>query len=215
MRTEDVLTSKSPNSVRKELLDNRDDSEYRHAYADESLNLSVATQIKVLREQRSWTQEGLADEAEMQQPMISRYENVNYSSWSVKTLKKLAKAYDVILDIRFRSFGDLVTITEGFSRESLQVPPFDEDLFFKVAAQTVLSVDEIQVPPQHRGKVLPIEEILMQDEILMQLAQKGQQQLEQKDQLQYAPKQKDQLQYAPIERVLRGAAYASGGNPTS
>lgn len=191
MRTEDVLTSKSPSSVRKELLDTRGDREYRHAYADESLNLSVATQIKVLREQRGLTQERLADEAEMQQSMISRYENVNYSSWSVKTLKKLAEAYDVILDIRFRSFGDLVTMTEEFSRESLQVPPFDDDSFFKAAAQTAPPVYTILVPPQHLGNVLPSEEFRKR------LEQIGQQ------------------QHAPIGIVLGGAAYASVGNPTS
>jgi transcriptional regulator with XRE-family HTH domain len=109
----------------------KNDKEYRHAYVDESLNTSIATQIKVLREQRRLTQQELAGVAEMQQSMISRYENVNYSSWSISTLKKLADAFDVWLDVRFRSFGEFVATVDGFSRESLQVPKFEDDPFFK------------------------------------------------------------------------------------
>jgi transcriptional regulator with XRE-family HTH domain len=107
------------------------DKEYRHAYADESLNTFIATQIKVLREQRELTQQELAVVADMKQSMISRYENSNYSSWSVSTLKKLAEAFDVCLDVKFRSFGELVKSVDGFSRESLQVPKFADDPFFK------------------------------------------------------------------------------------
>lgn len=121
----------SDKSLREELIETREDKEYRHAYWDENLNATIATQIKVLREQRDWKQVGLANEAAMKQPMISRYENVNYSSWSISTLKRLAVAFDVILDVRFRSFRDLVDLTENFSREALQVPKFTDDPYFK------------------------------------------------------------------------------------
>jgi transcriptional regulator with XRE-family HTH domain len=127
---EDAATKLSPDDVRQQFIDNCDDKSYRHAYADESLNLSIATQIKVLREQRELKQKGLAELAGMKQSMISRYESVNYSSWSINTLKKLAEAFDVMLDVRFRSFRDLVILTQGFSRESLQVPSFLDDPYF-------------------------------------------------------------------------------------
>lgn len=127
---EDARTKSSHDDVRQQFIDNRDDKSYRHAYSDESLNLSIATQIKVLREQRQLRQKDLALLAGMKQSMISRYEDVNYSSWSINTLKKLAEAFDVVLDVRFRSFNDLVTITEGFSRETLQVPSFCDDPYF-------------------------------------------------------------------------------------
>jgi transcriptional regulator with XRE-family HTH domain len=126
--------SKLPDSLRQEIIANKGDKRYRHAYSDENLNITIGTQIKVLREQREWRQEDLAREAEMTQPLISRYENVNYSSWSLNTLKKFAWAYDVWLDVRFRPFGDLVTTTNEFSRESLQVPKFEDDPFFKEVA---------------------------------------------------------------------------------
>lgn len=128
-----------PKELKTDFANN--DKEYRHAYADESLNTLIGTQIKVLREQRQLTQQQLASAAEMKQSMISRYEDANYSSWSVSTLKKLADAFDVWLDVRFRSFGEFVSTVDGFSRESLQVPKFDDDPFFKdspaVAVPTV------------------------------------------------------------------------------
>lgn len=131
--------SQSVKSLRQDLIDNKDDKSYRHAYADESLNITIATQIKVLREQRDWYQKDLADQAKMKQSMISRYEDVNYSSWSLSTLKRLAEAFDVILDVRFRSFKDLVVDTCNFSRESLQVQDFTKDSFFKESREVGVS----------------------------------------------------------------------------
>jgi transcriptional regulator with XRE-family HTH domain len=136
--------NESIEEIRKELTENKDEKEYRHAYAEESLNLTIATQIKVLREQREWRQDDLAREAEMKQSMISRYENVNYSSWSINTLKKLAKALDVVLDVRFRSFRDLVIVTDAFNRESLEVPKFEDDPFFKAVTEEIFHRSEPQ-----------------------------------------------------------------------
>jgi transcriptional regulator with XRE-family HTH domain len=104
--------------------------EYRHAYADEFLNVSIATQIKVLREQRNWGQEDLAKEVGMKQPRISVMENVNYSSWSINTLRKLAKAFDLTLRVSFESFGDRIKEIERFNREALERPSFPDDPAF-------------------------------------------------------------------------------------
>jgi predicted XRE-type DNA-binding protein len=43
------------------------DSEYRHAYSAEFVDAKIGTQIKVLREQRGWSQEQLAEKAGMKQ----------------------------------------------------------------------------------------------------------------------------------------------------
>ncbi|MBS0180160.1 MAG: helix-turn-helix transcriptional regulator [Nitrospira sp.] len=106
--------------------------EYRHGYADEFLNEYIATQIKVLREQRGWTQERLAEEAEMKQSRISVLENVNYSSWSLSTLKRLAEAFDVSLRVSYESFGSRLLEIDQFSRASLERFSFDEDPAFWV-----------------------------------------------------------------------------------
>ena len=73
------------------------DAEYRHSYAEDHLNTSIATQIRVLREDRSMKQSELAEKSNTQQSVISRVENVNYESWSIKTLKRLA-VLDAIAD---------------------------------------------------------------------------------------------------------------------
>src|SRR5260370_8571089 len=104
MQKEGLRMSKSYDNLREDFIFNKDEKEYRHAYAEESTDISVGTQIKVLREQREWRQEDLAREAGIQQPMVSRYENVNYSNWTLTTLKKLARAYYVCLDIRLPTF---------------------------------------------------------------------------------------------------------------
>lgn len=87
--------------LRDNLKDEFQDHEYRHAYAGESLSAYIATQIKVLREQGKLTQLELAKLAGMAQPRIAVLEDVNYSSWSITTLRRLAQAFDVrLFDVR-------------------------------------------------------------------------------------------------------------------
>jgi len=121
---------KNISRLAKELYNAFKNKDYRHAYADEFLNLSIATQIKVLREQRNWTQKELADRVIMEQPRISVMENVSYSSWSINTLRKLAKAFDLRLRVSFESFGSCVNDIEQFSRETLVRPSFENDPVF-------------------------------------------------------------------------------------
>jgi transcriptional regulator with XRE-family HTH domain len=107
------------------------DPEYRHIYADESLNSHIATQIKVLREQRGWTQTDLAKAARMAQPRITVIENIDYSSWSINTLRRLARAFDLRLSVSFETFSSLMLELGTFSRPALERTSFDEDSFFQ------------------------------------------------------------------------------------
>ena len=108
--------SELKNKLKKEFKN----KEYAHAYVNEFLNASIATQIKVLREQRGWDQKELALLTDMKQPRISLLENINYDMWSISTLKKLAEAFDVTLNVSFESFSKRIDDIEKFSRESLQ-----------------------------------------------------------------------------------------------
>jgi transcriptional regulator with XRE-family HTH domain len=96
------------------------DKDYAHAYVDEFLNIYIATQIKVLREQRGWTQKQLAERVGMKQERISLLENANYEAWSIKTLKKLAGAFDLVLSVSFEEFGNRIKLIDDFDRISLQ-----------------------------------------------------------------------------------------------
>lgn len=114
-------------AIREELKD----EETRHIYADDLLNTYIATQIKVLREERGWTQEMLAQKAGMRQERISVLEDVNYQSWTASVLKRLARAFDVHLSIKFESFGTYLKDFANFNRKALERPSFADDPAFK------------------------------------------------------------------------------------
>jgi transcriptional regulator with XRE-family HTH domain len=103
------------------------DREYRAAYAESFLDTFIASQIRVLREQRGWTQGKLAEQAGMKQSRISALEDANYSSWTLGTLKRLARAFDVPLFVGFGTFGSLLADVNAFGRRSLGRPAFAED----------------------------------------------------------------------------------------
>lgn len=104
---------------------------YREGYLDAFLNTRIAAQIKAIREARRLSQAELAKRVGTTQPGISALENVHYSSWSLRTLKKLAKAFDVALVVRFESFGRALDDITAFSPESLATPSFAKDPVFR------------------------------------------------------------------------------------
>ncbi len=111
------------NSLRSQLRD----PEYSEGYAESFLNSYIATQIKVIREQREMTQAELGECIGTTQAGVSRYENVNYSSWSIKTLIKLARAFDVRLKVSFEPYGTLPEEVVRFNRHSLERVKREDD----------------------------------------------------------------------------------------
>jgi len=133
--------------------------EYRHAYVDEFLNVSIATQIKVLREQRNWTQAELGNRVDppMKQTRISIMENVNYSSFSINTLRKLAEAFDLTLRVSFESFGCRLKDIEQFSRVALERPSFEDDPAFVEREERKITAATKAFPDvQERERIEPI-----------------------------------------------------------
>ena len=108
------------NNLSDKLFEEFRDKEYAHTYADEFLNAYIATQIKAIRQQQNLSQEGLATLAEMKQERISVLEDVNYSSWSVKTLKRLARAFDLTLTVSFEAFSTRIGDISNFNRKYLE-----------------------------------------------------------------------------------------------
>lgn len=103
------------------------DAEFAEGYAESFLDAYIATQIKVLREESDLTQSEFADLLGTKQTVISRAENVNYSSWNIKTLKKMARVLGVRLRVSFETYGSLIEEAVHFSRESLQRVSRDKD----------------------------------------------------------------------------------------
>jgi transcriptional regulator with XRE-family HTH domain len=106
------------------------DEDYRHVYTNAFVDSKIATQIKVLREQREWTQDKLAVETGMRQARVSVLEDVNYSSWSLNTLRRFAKAYDVYVDVEFKEFGSIEGELGRFVRPKLERRAFADDPAF-------------------------------------------------------------------------------------
>ena len=132
-------------SLRERLRENLRDREYRHGYADEALDLFLASQIRVLREQRGLSQDALAELIGTKQSGISRLESANYSSWTIKILKRIAEAFDLRLKVSFEPFGTLWQEVLTRNQEHLQRPNFEEDVEFQSAAA---------IPPE--SNMLPV-----------------------------------------------------------
>src|SRR5712692_9519168 len=115
------------NDINESLRFELRDPEYSEGYAESFLNSYIATQIKVIREQRRMKQADLAREMDTTQTAISRIENVNYSAWNIKTIKKLARAFRVRLMVSFETYRTLPNEVMNFGREALQRPAREED----------------------------------------------------------------------------------------
>lgn len=111
---------------RKRLERELEHREYRHAFFDEMIATTLAAQIRANRKARGWSQQQLAERADMKQSRISALEDVNYRGWTLKTLRRLAEAFDVALTVRFESFETALERFEQFEHQLVQ-PAFDED----------------------------------------------------------------------------------------
>jgi hypothetical protein len=64
----------------------------------------------------------------MRQTVISRVENPDYGDLTVNALKRIAKALDVGLTVRFCALSEIVDWSLAPSQEVLTVPSFDEEM---------------------------------------------------------------------------------------
>lgn len=136
--------SKSQSDL-KDLIEAFQDKDFRESFAEDFLNTHIASQIRAIREERNLTQEDLAELVGTKQAGISRIENVNYSAWNIKTLKKIAFALDSRLHVSIETFGSLLEEGSSFSRNALKRPSFGEDPVFAVNS-TKDDVDELIAP---------------------------------------------------------------------
>jgi transcriptional regulator with XRE-family HTH domain len=89
--------------------------------------LSIATQLKVIREQQGMTQAELAERIGTKQGGVSRLESADYAGWSIAILRRVAKAFDLRLRVSFEEFGALWEEVGNFNRQSLERRNFNSD----------------------------------------------------------------------------------------
>lgn len=114
-------------AISEQLKTDLREEQFCEGYTESFLDSYVATQIKVLREQREMTQKELADVLGTTQTAISRIESINYSAWNIGTLKRLARAFKVRLRVSFETCGSLIDDYERFTRDNLQRVSRDND----------------------------------------------------------------------------------------
>jgi transcriptional regulator with XRE-family HTH domain len=102
---------------------------YRDAFVEAEVRTGLAYQVRVLREQRSLSQEQLANLMGTTQSAVSRLEDSDYGRVSLSTLFQVAKALDVGLMARFCGFAEMVYRTRDVSPKALEVLSFTEEQF--------------------------------------------------------------------------------------
>lgn len=103
-----------------------DNKEYRDAFVDAMIRNGLAFQIRALR--GDMTQGELAARMGTQQNVISRYEDPDYGSFALNTLKRLASEFNVALICRFAPFSELRRYAASVSKESVAVLNYDQEI---------------------------------------------------------------------------------------
>jgi transcriptional regulator with XRE-family HTH domain len=129
--------------TKNKLINELKNKQYRDAFVSAHVDIGIPHQIRILREQREWTQQKLADRTGWKQAWIAKIENPNYTGFSLKTLKKLASAFDVAVIVRFVPISNLVKWELEISPESLQAVSFEKDPYFKEISQEKRSVANV------------------------------------------------------------------------
>jgi transcriptional regulator with XRE-family HTH domain len=100
---------------------------YRAAFARTQFKRLVPLQIQTLRKQRGWSQEELAERAQLTQGVISRAEDQDYGNLTVNTILSVAEGLDVAFVGRFVPFSELNRWYVNLSQGTMRVPSFDEE----------------------------------------------------------------------------------------
>ena len=119
------MPSNIDTTKRRQIAQSLTDREYRDALVQESINQGIAFQIRANRVTRGLTQADLARRTGKAQPEISRLEDPDYEGYTLKTLSRIAAAFDVALSVRFIPYSELVDHMV-YDRD-FAVPSFDND----------------------------------------------------------------------------------------
>jgi transcriptional regulator with XRE-family HTH domain len=118
-------------NTKEKLISKLKNKKYRDAFVATYIDQGIPFQIRALREQRHWSQEKLASEAGMKQEVISRFENLNNKSFTLKKLKQIAAGFDVGLIVRFVPISSIVKWVNNLPNTSLEVLSFEEEPYFQ------------------------------------------------------------------------------------
>jgi len=115
---------------RRTLLSKLRDPEYRRAFSSAQARRTISAQIKKLRSSagRDWTQKELGERAGMKQNAIARLENPSYGEYSVRTLQRIADAFDVGLVVKFAPFSEVIEQNQSASTSRFAPLSFEQEI---------------------------------------------------------------------------------------
>lgn len=116
-------------TVKRNLWEKFKSKKFRDAFADAHIGTNIASQIVAMREKKPWTQVELANKTGMAQARISVLEDPNYEKLTISTLKRLAKAFDVALIVRFVPFSELLDWVVNISPDKLAAAEYKSDAY--------------------------------------------------------------------------------------
>lgn len=92
----------------RQLAEDLHGKDFRDAYLDSSLCWALRTQVRLIREDRGWSIEELAEKSGVSFQTIQRLENLEIADYApqIGTLLKLANAFDCALIVRFEAWSD-------------------------------------------------------------------------------------------------------------
>lgn len=116
-------------SMREQVLDGLQSSkEYRHAFVEESIRTRITAQIKALRDAERWDYRQFAEKINKKVSWTYRLEDPNAPPPTIPTLLQVAAAFDIGLDVRFRSFSELLADVTTLGPQSFGVPAFEQEM---------------------------------------------------------------------------------------
>jgi len=111
----------------RQLFESFANKEYRDAFVEEHISSGLAFQIRALREKNGWTQGELGQRTGKAQETISQLESHDYGRFTLKTLKAIASAFDVALEVNLISFGELISRLSNLSPETIAPPSYESE----------------------------------------------------------------------------------------
>lgn len=136
----------------------------RHAYVEAETVTALAHQIRIIRQQRGWTQRELAKRMNTTQAAISRLEDPSYGRISIRTLIDLSRVFDTGLSVKFISTLRMLRETWRPNVKVMRVPSFEDDAtnigFIEAVVNNPLPVVEtvrlMELSAPSRGAYLPL-----------------------------------------------------------
>jgi HTH-type transcriptional regulator / antitoxin HipB len=145
--------------IKLNLAEKLKDRRYRNAFFRARAQDDTAANIRELRERRELSQAELAKRAGMKQSAISRIEQAEYSSWTYRTLQRVAEALDARLVVFFEPAEEVIAKyehTESVSFVSSGSSKSDKSVAQKVLQASIYACFSSILAASARGETTTI-----------------------------------------------------------